>query len=120
KARVKEADAIATEKLGLVEARVSLEKMQSHAAGEEKQGLAKAKVKEADAGAVAKLGVAEASALREKLNAEAAGEEAKGLASATRGDDEAVFGMVEKLLVNDPAALARLKSARNKPAGAGE
>jgi uncharacterized membrane protein YqiK len=232
KARVKEADAIASEKLGLVEARVSLEKMQSAAAGEEKQGLAKVKVKEADAAAVAKLGIAEASALREKLVAEAAGEESKGLAtakvvreklvaeaagiaekavsmkalddasrgheefrlrlekektieletihaktsvasaqaqilaqafsnakfnivggdgaffdrfvkavsvgqaidgavdssphvrslveSATKADDEMVLGMVEKLLVNDPAALARLKSARTKPAGTGE
>ena len=73
KARVKEADALATEKLGLVEARVTLEKMSSAAAGEEKAGLARARVKNADAEAVAKLGTADASALREKLVAEAAG-----------------------------------------------
>src|SRR3954466_2236210 len=43
-ARVREADAVATEKQGLVDARVSLEKMQATAIGEEKQGLAKVKV----------------------------------------------------------------------------
>lgn len=80
KARVKEADAVATEKLGLVEARVSLEKMQSVAAGEEKHGLAKARVKQADADAIQKLGLAEAASLSAKLSAEAAGEEQKGLA----------------------------------------
>jgi uncharacterized membrane protein YqiK len=80
KARVKEADAVATEKLGLVEARVSLEKMQSAAAGEEKQGLARARVKQADADAIEKLGLAEAASLSAKLSAEAAGEEQKGLA----------------------------------------
>jgi uncharacterized membrane protein YqiK len=82
KARVKEADAVATEKQGLVEARITLEKMQAVAAGEERQGFARAKVKEADAQAVEKLGIAEATALREKLLAEASGEEQKGLALA--------------------------------------
>ncbi|CAN5925278.1 hypothetical protein BH11MYX4_BH11MYX4_29280 [soil metagenome] len=209
KARVKEADAVATEKLGLVEARVSLEKMSSTAAGEEKQGLAKARVKNADAEAVAKLGTADASALREKLVAEAAGiaekaaslkaldeagrgheefrlrldkertieletihakrdmaaasaqilanafanakfnivggdgaffdrfvkavsvgqaidgvmdssDNVKGLVqSAMRPDDDAVLGLVEKLLVNDPAAQARLASFRGAQ-GSGE
>ncbi|HEY4117483.1 MAG TPA: hypothetical protein VGM56_06485 [Byssovorax sp.] len=82
KVRVKEADAVAIEKTGLVEARVAFEKMQSQAAGEEKIGLAKAHVKEADADALQKYGVAEGSAMREKLAAEAAGEEQKGLALA--------------------------------------
>lgn len=41
--------------------------------------------------------------------------------SAMRPDDEAVLGLVEKLLINDPAATARLKAAtRSGPAGAGE
>ncbi|HVH42254.1 MAG TPA: hypothetical protein VM925_07910, partial [Labilithrix sp.] len=41
--------------------------------------------------------------------------------SAMRPDDEAVLGLVEKLLVNDPAAQARLKAAtRSGPAGTGE
>ena len=82
KVRVKEADAVANEKQGLVEARVTLEKMQATAAGEEKQGLARVKVKQADADAVAKLGTAEATALSAKLTAEATGEEQKGLALA--------------------------------------
>jgi uncharacterized membrane protein YqiK len=82
KVRVKEADAVALEKQGLVEARVTLEKMQATAAGEEKQGLARVKVRQADADAVAKLGTAEASALTAKLTAEASGEEQKGLALA--------------------------------------
>lgn len=90
KARVKEADAIATEKQGLVDARVTLEKMQSTAAGEEKQGLARAKVKEADAGAIEKLGLAEAVALREKLAAEASGEEQRGLAGVKVREADAV------------------------------
>jgi len=40
--------------------------------------------------------------------------------SAMRPDDEAVLGLVEKLLVNDPGAMARLKAARSGPAGTGE
>jgi uncharacterized membrane protein YqiK len=40
--------------------------------------------------------------------------------SAMRPDDEAVLGLVEKLLVNDPAAQARLRAATRGPAGAGE
>lgn len=82
KVRVKEADAVANEKQGLVEARVTLEKMQASAAGEEKQGLARVKVKQADADAVQKLGMAEAATLTAKLAAEASGEEQKGLALA--------------------------------------
>lgn len=82
KVRVKEADAVANEKQGLVEARVTLEKMQAAAAGEEKQGLARVKVKQADADAVQKLGMAEAATLTAKLAAEASGEEQKGLALA--------------------------------------
>ena len=41
--------------------------------------------------------------------------------SAMRPDDESMLALVEKLLVNDPAAAARLKaSKRTGPAGAGE
>lgn len=39
--------------------------------------------------------------------------------SAMKPDDEAVLGLVEKLLVNDPAAAARLRAVRG-PAGTGE
>jgi uncharacterized membrane protein YqiK len=93
KVRVKEADAVAIEKQGLVDARISLEKMSAIATGEERQGLAKAKVKQADADAVQKLGGAEASALRERLIAEAAGiaqkaESMKALDVASRGHEE--------------------------------
>lgn len=209
KARVKEADAVATEKLGLVEARVSLEKMRSEAAGEEQKGLAGVKVRDADNAVIQARGVAEASNVREKLLAEAAGiaekavsmkaldeasreheefrlkldkekvieletihakrdmaaasahilaqafsnakfnivggdgaffdrfvkavsigqsidgvmdssDNVKGLVqSAMRPDDEAVLGLVEKLLVNDPAAQARLASFRGAQ-GSGE
>jgi uncharacterized membrane protein YqiK len=41
--------------------------------------------------------------------------------SAMRPDDDAVLGLVEKLLVNDPATAARLKTgARTSPKGTGE
>jgi len=63
---VRNADADATEKLGMVEARVRLEKMHSEAKGTEAQGAAEARVKEADAGATEKHGLAEAVVLREK------------------------------------------------------
>src|SRR5205085_4045594 len=49
--KVKEADAAAVEKLGSVEARVMLQKMESEAKGRETQGLALVKVKEAEAAA---------------------------------------------------------------------
>jgi uncharacterized membrane protein YqiK len=92
-ARVKEADAVANEKMGLVEARVIHEKMAATAAGEEKQGLAKVAVRKADAEAVAQLGAAEASAVRERLLAEAAGiaekaKSMKALDEASRGHEE--------------------------------
>lgn len=209
KARVKEADAVATEKLGLVEARVSLEKMRAEAAGEEQKGLAAVKVRDADNAVIQARGVAEASNVREKLLAEAAGIAEKAVSmkaldeasreheefrlkldkekvieletihakrdmaaasaqilaqaftnakfnivggdgaffdrfvkavsvgqsidgvmdssdnvkslvqSAMRPDDEAVLGLVEKLLVNDPAAQARLASFRGAQ-GTGE
>ena len=209
RARVKEADAVATEKLGLVEARVSLEKMRSEAAGEEQKGLAGVKVRDADNAVITARGIAEASTVREKLLAEAAGiaekavsmkalddasreheefrlkldkektieletihakrsmaaasaeilaqafsnakfnivggdgaffdrfvkavsigqsidgvmdssDNVRGLVqSAMRPDDEAVLGLVEKLLVNDPAAQARLATFRGTQ-GSGE
>jgi uncharacterized membrane protein YqiK len=209
RARVKEADAVATEKLGLVEARVSLEKMRAEAAGEEQKGLAAVKVRDADNAVITARGIAEASNVREKLLAEAAGiaekavsmkaldeasreheefrlkldkektieletihakrdmaaasaqilaqaftnakfnivggdgaffdrfvkavsigqsidgvmdssENVRGIVqSAMRPDDEAVLGLVEKLLVNDPAAQARLATFRGTQ-GSGE
>lgn len=92
-ARVKEADALAFEKQGLVEARVTLEKMNASAEGEQKQGLAKVTVRQAEAEAVQKLGLAEASVVREKMTAEATGIREKGeamriLDEAGRGHEE--------------------------------
>jgi uncharacterized membrane protein YqiK len=88
--RVKESEAAAFEKLGLAEARVTLEKMQAVAAGEEKQGLARVAVKQADAQAIEKQGLAEALVAKERLLAEAAGIEQKGLAGARTREAEAM------------------------------
>ena len=86
--KVKEANALAIEKEGLAQARVTIETMSAQADGEEKLGLAKAKVAleqgtaqatvtrdvgDADALAAEKKGLAEAKVAREKLAAEAAG-----------------------------------------------
>lgn len=100
--RVKEADALATEKVGLAQARITFEQLQAEAkgkevqasaiakvgqaeahakqqmlqaeaAGVEAQGLAEIKVKEADAAAIEKVGVAQATAIRERMAAEAQG-----------------------------------------------
>lgn len=88
--RVKEADAVATEKVGMAEAKVTLEKMQATAAGEEKQGLARVRVQEAEAEAIQKQGLAKATVVREGKLAEAAGDEQKGLAAARVREAEAV------------------------------
>jgi hypothetical protein len=89
KARVKEADAMALEKAGMVEARVTLEKLQSAATGEERLGLAKVKVAEAEAHATEKKGLADALVIRERLQAEAIGQEQKGLAHVRVEEAEA-------------------------------
>ncbi len=88
--RVKEADAVATEKVGLVDAKVTLEKMQATAVGEEKQGLARVRVQEAEAEAIQKQGLAKAMVVKETKLAEAVGEEQKGLAEARVREAEAV------------------------------
>jgi uncharacterized membrane protein YqiK len=108
---VKEADAVAIEKKGMVEARVTKEKlfataegekaqgmatvevqeaaanverqkMTAIADGEKSQGLARANVKEVEAAAVEKYGVAEAVAIRERGVAEAKAIEEKLTAEA--------------------------------------
>lgn len=88
-AKVKEAEAIAIEKQGAAEAKVTLQKMEAVAVGEEKQGLARVKVQEAEAAAIEKTGLAEAQVAREKLVAEAAGEQEKGLAGVRVAEAEA-------------------------------
>ena len=111
-ARVKEADAAATEKQGLVEARVTLEKMNAVASGEEKQGLARVAVRQADADAIEKQGRAEASATREKLVAEAAGLAEK--ATSMKALDDAGRGHEEFRLKLDKEKTVELETIRNK------
>ncbi len=111
-ARVREADAIATEKQGLVEARVTLEKMQAIASGEERQGLARVKVKEADAAAVEKQGKAEASVVRDRLVAEAEGLAEK--ATSMKALDDAGRGHEEFRLKLDKEKVVQLETIRNQ------
>ncbi|MGM0558606.1 MAG: hypothetical protein ACQEVA_19630 [Myxococcota bacterium] len=77
KVTVKEADAAADEKKGMVEAKVLKEKMLAEAAGEEEQGMVEIRLKESRAQAIEKEGLAEAKVTREQLTAEAAGDEEK-------------------------------------------
>lgn len=81
--KVREAEAIAVEKMGVAEARAQLERLEAEAKGVEATGLAHAKIKEADAAATEKLGTAEAVSIREKIKAEADGlaEKAKSMAA---------------------------------------
>lgn len=72
-ARVREADAVATEKLGLVEAKVAFEKAAATAQGEERQGLARVTVRQAEADVIQRTGLAEATVVRERMTAEATG-----------------------------------------------
>ena len=88
--KVKEANAVAIEKQGQAEARVTLQKMQAEAQGGQDQGLAAAKVKEADAAAVQKQGEAEAESRRVNLVAGALGREAEASAIEKVGVAEAV------------------------------
>jgi uncharacterized membrane protein YqiK len=88
--KVKEANALAIEKEGQAEARVTLQKMQAEAQGEQDKGLAAVKVKEADAAAVQKQGEAEAEARRVMLVANAQGKEAEAAAIEKVGVAEAV------------------------------
>lgn len=71
--QVREADAGATEKVGVAEAKALRERVEAEAHGVLQKGVAEAKAKEAAAAATEKYGSAEASALREKMLAEAAG-----------------------------------------------
>ncbi len=107
--KVKEADAAAIEKLGAVEARVMLQKLEAEARGRETQGLAEARVKEADANATEKSGVAEASAKREMLLAEAAGKEAD--AAATEKMAVAKAAEIREQLLGEATGLAQKAEA---------
>jgi hypothetical protein len=106
-ARVREAQTIASEKQGMVEARVALEKLQSEAVGREKVGLAEARVTleklQADAAGQEKLGLAAARVTLEQLQADAIGREKQGMADARVKEAEA--SAVEKRGAADASAL---------------
>ncbi|MBX5482197.1 MAG: hypothetical protein IRZ16_10240 [Myxococcaceae bacterium] len=91
--RVKEADAVAIEKVGLAEARVIKERKLAEAAGDVEKGLAQVRVEQAEAEAIKLRGLAEAVAIQEKLVAEAKGiaekaEAMKALDEASRAHEE--------------------------------
>ncbi|MEZ6187362.1 MAG: hypothetical protein R3F62_20415 [Planctomycetota bacterium] len=106
---VKEADAQATEKLGMAEARVVKEKLVAEAEGHEQKGLATVRVHEAEAMAIEKKGTAEAKVTREKLVAEATGAEQKGL--ATVKVEEARAQAIERTGFAEAAAIKEKLSA---------
>jgi uncharacterized membrane protein YqiK len=80
--KVREADAVALEKRGMVEARLVKEKLFAAAEGEKARGFTAAQVAEAQAEANKKQGFVEADVVKTKLEAQAAGEEQMGLARA--------------------------------------
>ncbi len=83
--KVKEADATAYEKRGLIEAKVEREKLTAMAEGERQRGLAQVGVQEAEAAAILKKGEAEAAVVEKKLTAEARGKEADASAVEKQG-----------------------------------
>jgi len=80
--KVKEADAVATEKQGMVEARLVREKLLAEAEGEKAKGLVEAEVKERQADATQKEGEAQAKVEQERMEAIARGEHQQGVALA--------------------------------------
>lgn len=87
--RVKEADALANEKQGMVEAKVLREKMEAEAAGLEEQGMVEIRLTQARADAIEREGTAQALVIREKMQAEATGKEANARALEHEGLAEA-------------------------------
>lgn len=83
--RVKEADALAFEKRGLIEARIDKERLMATAEGEKSKGLAQVEVQEAQSQAILKKGEAEATVIERKLVAEAKGKEADAKAYEMQG-----------------------------------
>ena len=110
--KVKEADAVAFEKMGDAKARTTLGQMKAEAEGREAQGLALVRIKEAEAAAVEKQGKAEAQAKREMLFAVASGKEADAVATAKMGEASAVE-IREKLLA-EAAGLTEKAEAMKK------
>jgi uncharacterized membrane protein YqiK len=83
--KVKEADALAYEKRGLIEAKVEKERLLAVAEGEKSKGLAVVQVQEAESNAILKKGEAEAMVVEKKLVAEAKGKEAEAKAIELTG-----------------------------------
>lgn len=83
--KVKEADALAYEKRGLIEAKVEKERLLAVAEGEKSKGLAVVQVQEAESTAILKKGEAEAMVVEKKLVAEAKGKEADARAIELTG-----------------------------------
>ncbi len=83
--KVKEADATAFEKRGLIEAKVERERLMAVADGEKSKGLALVEVQEAESQAILKKGEAEATIIERKLVADAKGKEADAKAEELRG-----------------------------------
>jgi uncharacterized membrane protein YqiK len=110
--KVKEADAVAIEKVGDAQARVTLGQMKAEAEGREAQGLALVRIKEAEAVAVEKQGKAEATAKREMLFAAASGKEADAVATAKMGEATAVE--IKAKLVAEAAGLTEKAEAMKK------
>jgi uncharacterized membrane protein YqiK len=127
-AKVKEADAVASEKMGLAQARVVQNKMEAEAEGSEKQGMAAVRVQEAEASAIEKTGLAEATVTREKMLAQATGDREQGLAQVHIKEAEAVAiekkGLAEatatrEKLVAEAAGLAEKATAMKALDGVG-
>jgi uncharacterized membrane protein YqiK len=123
--KVKEADAIATEKMGLAEARVKVELLQAEAAGEESKGLATVRVREAEAGAIERHGAAEATAIQARMAAEAAGlaekaEAMKRLDGEARAHEEFRMRLEKQTVVDLESMKTRIEVARQNAVVLGE
>lgn len=88
--KVKEADAVAAEKKGMVDVRLIKEKLVAEAEGNKEKGAVEAEVRERLAQAALAEGQAKAKVEREQLEAVAKGEEEQGLAKARVREAEAV------------------------------
>jgi len=112
-ARVKEADALASEKHGLVEARVLLERRQAEAKGLEENGMAQVRVSEAEAEVVERRGAAEAQAIKERMVAEATGLTEKITAMQTMGEAGREFEELRlKLEITQAIQLAHIDAGK--------
>ena len=110
--RVREANASALEKQGMVEARVLKEKMQAEAVGQEEQGMVKVRLRQA-----------EAEATKQQMVAEAAGKEEQGMvdvrvrqggADALEREGKAKAGAMRDQLEAEAAGKEALAQAMEK------